>query len=67
MSKKQTPPTKTKVLLVDDHPIVRQGIGMLIRQEGDLEVCGEADSAHRALEVMKTAPADISLIKRARG
>jgi len=34
--------TRTKVLLVDDHPIVRQGLARLIAQEPDLEVCGEA-------------------------
>jgi len=33
---------RSKVLLVDDHPIVREGLARLIRQEPDLEVCGEA-------------------------
>jgi len=40
--KVQSRTTKTKVLLVDDHPIVRQGLARLIAQEPDLEVCGEA-------------------------
>jgi len=36
---------KHRVFLVDDHPIVRQGLTLLINQEPDLEVCGEAESA----------------------
>ncbi len=37
--------TKHRVFLVDDHPIVRQGLTLLINQEPDLVVCGEAESA----------------------
>ena len=36
---------KHRVFLVDDHPIVRQGLTLLINQEPDLEVCGEVESA----------------------
>jgi DNA-binding NarL/FixJ family response regulator len=36
---------KHRVFLVDDHPIVRQGLTLLINQEPDLVVCGEAESA----------------------
>ena len=42
--------TKTKILLVDDHPLLRQGLKVLIEQNSRFEVCGEADSAPRALE-----------------
>lgn len=41
-----------RVLLVDDHPIVRQGVKMMITQEPDMVVCGEAESAGEALAVM---------------
>ena len=34
---------KKKVLIVDDHPIVRQGLAQLLRQDQDMIVCGEAD------------------------
>jgi DNA-binding NarL/FixJ family response regulator len=34
-----------RVFLVDDHPIVRQGLTLLINQEPDLVVCGEAEAA----------------------
>ena len=43
--------TKTQVLLVDDHPIVRKGIAELINNEADLEVCGEASSMQEAMSL----------------
>jgi DNA-binding NarL/FixJ family response regulator len=39
---------RRRVLIVDDHPIVRQGLSRLIDQEDDLAVCGEAESAREA-------------------
>jgi DNA-binding NarL/FixJ family response regulator len=46
-----------KVFIVDDHPIVRQGVTMLVNHEKDMGVCGEADSAPDALEgIAKTSP-----------
>jgi DNA-binding NarL/FixJ family response regulator len=44
--------SKTKVLLVDDHPIVRRGIADLINSEPDLEVSGEAATMQDALAAM---------------
>jgi DNA-binding NarL/FixJ family response regulator len=44
---------KTKVLLVDDHPIVRRGIADLINAENDLEVSGEAATMQEALAQMQ--------------
>lgn len=41
-----------KVLLVDDHPVVRAGLGRLIDQQADMVVSGEAESASEALRVM---------------
>jgi DNA-binding NarL/FixJ family response regulator len=57
---------KTKILIVDDHPIVRQGLAELINHEQDLIVCGQAEEAHEALRIIKeTGPnmviVDISL------
>jgi DNA-binding NarL/FixJ family response regulator len=49
--------TRTRVLLVEDHPIVRHGLGMLINDEPDLQVCGESESVKDAVEqVRKTTP-----------
>jgi DNA-binding NarL/FixJ family response regulator len=46
-----TAKTKTQVLLVDDHPIVRKGIAELINAESDLEVCGEASTMQEAMSL----------------
>ena len=48
------PGTKSRVLVVDDHPIVRQGLALMIDQEPDLEVCGEAEEAASALAALKS-------------
>jgi DNA-binding NarL/FixJ family response regulator len=53
---------KYRVLLVDDHPIVRQGLALLIDREADLSVCGEADGAHSAFHAMETLRPDIVLL-----
>jgi len=53
---------KCRVLLVDDHPIVRQGLALLIDREGDLSVCGEADGAHSAFHAIETLRPDIVVL-----
>jgi DNA-binding NarL/FixJ family response regulator len=48
--------TKRKIFIVDDHPIVRQGLALLINREPDLIVCGDAEetsSALRRIEELK--------------
>ena len=52
-------PGVCRVLLVDDHPIVRVGIRELLRQTQDFEVCGEAGSAEEALDVFRSASPDL--------
>ncbi len=49
------------VLLVDDHPVVRQGLVSLLSQYPDLRVVGEADRATAALERAKMSP-DVILL-----
>jgi DNA-binding NarL/FixJ family response regulator len=44
---------KDKVFVVDDHPIVRYGLGLPINAEKDLMVCGEAQNARAALEAVR--------------
>jgi DNA-binding NarL/FixJ family response regulator len=63
---KRKPDAKKRLLLVDDHPMMREGLALLISQEADLEVCGQGDTAHAALELIgQTSPdlvlADITL------
>jgi len=51
-----------RVLLVDDHRIVRQGISSLLELESDLTVVGEAASGARALELIEEKQPDIVLL-----
>lgn len=44
---------KTKILIVDDHPILRRGLIELINLGGDLVVCAEADGKESAMELIK--------------
>lgn len=53
---------KKKVFVVDDHPIVRQGLSLLINQEADLFVCGEAEEMHSALQAIAAANPDILIV-----
>jgi len=45
---------KTKILLVDDHPLVREWLANLINEEPDFEVCGQAGTAREALGLIET-------------
>jgi DNA-binding NarL/FixJ family response regulator len=63
------PTNKFRVLLVDDHPIVRQGLVQLINAAPDLMVCAEASTARQAIELIDAnaphvAVVDISLEDR---
>jgi DNA-binding NarL/FixJ family response regulator len=53
---------KSRVFVVDDHPIVRQGLALLINREADLIVCGEAEDAHTAVQAVATAKPDILVV-----
>jgi DNA-binding NarL/FixJ family response regulator len=53
---------KSKVLVVDDHPIVRQGLALLINRESDLMVCGEAEDARMAMQSIITDKPDIMVV-----
>lgn len=44
---------RCRVLIVDDHPIVRRGLGQLIDKEADMELVGEADSPSSALDAVE--------------
>lgn len=55
-------PTKRRVFVVDDHPIVRQGLAMLVNREPDLTVCGEAEDAQTAMQSMLACKPDILVL-----
>jgi DNA-binding NarL/FixJ family response regulator len=57
---------RARVLIVDDHPLVREGLNTRISAQSDMEVCGEADDVEQAMALSEqTAPAlilvDLSL------
>jgi len=51
--------TKAQVFLVDDHPIVRHGIGLLINGQSDMMVCGEASCVSEALQGITNVKTDV--------
>ena len=53
---------KAKVLIVDDHPVVREGLAMHLATQLDLEVCGEAEDLPRALALIASARPDVAII-----
>ena len=53
---------KRAVFVVDDHPLLRQGLGLLINQQKDLEVCGEAEEAQAAMQAIALRRPDILII-----
>ena len=53
---------KVRILLVDDHPIMRRGLAELINLEKDLVVCAEADSIQTALELIKRHEPHVALV-----
>jgi DNA-binding NarL/FixJ family response regulator len=51
-----------RILLVDDHPILREGLLQSINRESDLMVCGEAENAHQALGAISRLKPDLVLV-----
>src|SRR5947207_5343456 len=63
----QAPPVapataRKRLFLVDDHPIVRQGLAQLINNEPDLVVCGQGEEAYAALRAIREARPDVALV-----
>jgi DNA-binding NarL/FixJ family response regulator len=55
-------PRARRALIVDDHPIVRQGLRRLMESEDDLTVCGEAESARDARKAIKELNPDAIIV-----
>jgi DNA-binding NarL/FixJ family response regulator len=51
-----------KILIVDDHPLVREGLMMRIGLHADLQVCGEAESEEEALALVNEVSPDLVLV-----
>jgi DNA-binding NarL/FixJ family response regulator len=56
------PSNVSTVLIVDDHPLVREGLKGLIAEEADLAVCAETGSMRRAQELVREKQPDIVII-----
>lgn len=55
-------PLKTKILLCDDHAVVRRGLRLILDAEPDLEVVAEAGDGVAAIEQVKATPLDLAII-----
>lgn len=62
-------PARIRVLVVDEHTLLREALSRVLVQEGGFEVAGECSGAHVALEMISRRPVDIVLLdtKVARG
>jgi DNA-binding NarL/FixJ family response regulator len=68
MSRKEqsaSPPKFKRILLVDDHPLMRRGQADLLSREQDLMVCGEAGTARDAMEAIAKLKPDLVLVDMA--
>jgi DNA-binding NarL/FixJ family response regulator len=54
--------SKIKVFLVDDHPLMRQGIAQLISEQPDMVVCGEAEDAPSGLRGIEGSHPDVAIV-----
>src|SRR5437763_16423301 len=53
---------KRRVFIVDDHPLVREGLANLVNEQDDLMVCGEAEDSAQVMTGLVTARSDVALI-----
>jgi DNA-binding NarL/FixJ family response regulator len=60
--KKAEKPKKAQILIVDDHPMTRSGLTHLINHQADTVVCGEAENAAQALDLLAVSWPDLMLI-----
>ena len=61
-SSSKTIAPKKRVFIVDDHPLVREGLTNLINGQDDLIICGEAKNSAQALDGIMKADPDVALI-----
>ena len=53
---------RTRIFVVDDHPLVREWLSALLREQPDLEICGQADHARGALAPIMAARPDVAIV-----
>jgi DNA-binding NarL/FixJ family response regulator len=62
LPKKKGPKQKRRVVIVDDHPMMRQGLAQLVNHETDLVTLCEADTAAQAIELINEHKPDLVLV-----
>lgn len=64
MDSKNTPASTKifRILIVDDHPLIRVGLSSLIEAEADLQVCGETGKMSEALDLVRTSKPDVAIV-----
>jgi len=62
VSEQIAPLVKKSVLVIDDHPLLRQGLAMLINQQQDMRVCGEAEDMRVAMQCIVQLKPDIVVL-----
>lgn len=53
---------KIRLMIVDDHAVVRRGLAMVLRMEPDIEIVGEAENGIRAVELAKQVQPELVLL-----
>lgn len=64
-TRKSSPPKpapRNKILIVDDHPMMREGLRGVINREPDMIVCGEAENAQQAVDAVQRLAPDLALV-----
>ena len=53
---------KNKVIIVDDHPLMRKGLALTLQTEGDMDITGQCDSAEAAMDMLETVDAEVAIV-----
>jgi DNA-binding NarL/FixJ family response regulator len=56
------PPEAKRIVIVDDHPLFRKGLEQLIHSEDSFAVCGEANNASEAMDVIRNLNPDLAIV-----
>jgi len=55
-------PAKSRVLVVDDHPAMREGLRAILHSATDLTICGEAENSQKALAAVEELRPDLAIV-----